>query len=286
VSTRDTRLRLWYERGDSDVVERPFDELDIESESTTYAAELAHPLYRSENASFWMGLAGEIRRSRTFLFGEPFSFVEGPEDGLSKVSVLRFWQDWIYRDLQQVFALRSTTSLGIELFDATDRTNLVPDGQFVSWLLQLQWARRWPWWGIESVLRLDAQLATEPLLGLEQFSLGGFTTVRGYRESTLVRDQGAAASLELRLPLWRAADGRPIVQLCPFADYGVSFNRRRGPTPHPRTLASAGVGLRVSLWRRAYLHVYWGEELREVRDPSVRDLQDTGVHARLELDLF
>ena len=41
VTSRDTLVRLWYHRADSDVEERPFDELDISSEERTYGIRAA-----------------------------------------------------------------------------------------------------------------------------------------------------------------------------------------------------------------------------------------------------
>jgi hemolysin activation/secretion protein len=286
ITARDTRLHFWYDWGKSKIEEKPFDELDIKAESRTYGVGVSHPLYRSLHTDFTIGLDGEYRRSKTYLFGEPFSFAPGPEDGVSKVAVLRFYQAWTYRDRAQVVAARSTFSWGLDALGATQNSGQTPDGQFLAWLGQFQWARRLPWWGIETVFRADIQLSSDPLLSLEQYSLGGHDSVRGYRENTIVRDMGGSASLEVRVPLWRAADGRPIVQLAPFVDFGRAHQRRRGRTPHPLNLASAGVGLRFNITQRVHAQVYWGEELRDVPEPQDRDLQDTGVHFRIFADVF
>jgi hemolysin activation/secretion protein len=287
VTRYDTKLALWYRFGDADVVERPFDELEIESESRTYGIGIHHPLYRSLNTTLTLGLDGELRRSQTFLFGEPFSFAEGVLDGVSKVTVLRLFQEWIYRDAVQVVAARSQFSLGLDALGATVNPGPLADGQFLSWLCQLQWARRLPWYGIESLLRVDIQLSTDPLLPLEQFAVGGPESVRGYRVNQLVRDNGADASLELRIPLWRDGAGRPIVQLAPFVDYGRSwFDGDRLLEPRSDTLWGVGVGLRWAITRRANFEVYYGHALRDVPQPSDHDAQDISVYARLTWDVF
>ena len=104
-------------------------------------------------------------------------------------------------DLNQVIAARSTLSIGLDAFDATQQHGSVPDGQFVTWLGQLQWARRLGDWGIQSIFRTDLQLSNRSLLPMEQCAVGGFNTVRGYRENQLVRDECFIASLELRVPI-------------------------------------------------------------------------------------
>jgi hemolysin activation/secretion protein len=133
---------------------------------------------------------------------------------------------------------------------------------------------------------VDVQLATRPLLPLEQFAVGGPRSVRGYRENQLVRDTGANASFELRIPLWSDDTGRPIVQLAPFVDYGRSQYRKRDLAPRSETLWGVGVGLRVAITRRAQLEVYYGHGLRDVEEPSDRDLQDVSVYAALTWDVF
>jgi hypothetical protein len=64
----------------------------------------------------------------------PFSFSEGPQDGKSKVAVLRLFQDWVNRDAKRVLAARSQFSIGLNAFGATKNDGSVPDGQFFAWL--------------------------------------------------------------------------------------------------------------------------------------------------------
>lgn len=56
------------------------------------------------------------------------------------------------------------------------------------------------------LVRGDVQLSTTSLVPLEQFSLGGFQNVRGYRQDLLLSDNGAFASAEVRLPILRLPD--------------------------------------------------------------------------------
>jgi hemolysin activation/secretion protein len=151
----------------------------------------------------------------------------------------------------------------------------VPDGTFVAWLGQLQWVRRFDsLWGIETLFRTDLQLSTQPLLGLEQFAVGGHATVRGYRENQVVRDQGVVSSIEVRIPVWRSVEGQPIVQLAPFFDIGHSWNKKR-PTDGPRTLPSFGIGLRWAVTRFIHAEIYWGQNINDVYGSG--NLQDHGV---------
>jgi len=101
---------------------------------------------------------------------------------------------------------------------------------------------------LQTAMRLQGQLAWEPLIPSEQFAAGGVDTVRGYLESTAVGDSGAALSLELRSGSVSAGrwlkEGRFLV----FAD-GAWAGIRDALPEQKRTfwLASAGAGLRLRL---------------------------------------
>jgi len=54
--------------------------------------------------------------------------------------------------------------------------------------------------GAQLFVKASGQLADQPLVSSEQFSLGGMDTVRGYLESEVLGDYGAYGTIELRSP--------------------------------------------------------------------------------------
>jgi hemolysin activation/secretion protein len=282
----DTSLELTFQDADSDVVEEPFDDLDIQSDSTTWGIGIRQPVWRTTLFELHLGATGEYRTSETLLLDECFAFVEGTSDCESQVSVLRLSADGVFATRSDVVAARSMVSVGEPVFGATDRSGDIPDSEFVAWLLQLQWAHRLPAWLLESesLVRVDTQLANDQLLGIEKFAVGGLRTVRGYRENQLVRDNGVVASIELRVPVWRDERGRGLVQLAPFFDYGRSWDD--GEVGLADTLTSAGIGVRVAPleWLRGEL--YWGHGFDDIDDEGDYDLQDDGIHFLLTVVAF
>jgi hemolysin activation/secretion protein len=141
---------------------------------------------------------------------------------------------------------------------------------------------------------MDLQLTNSPLFPLEQVSLGGRYTVRGYREVTILRDNSFITTFESRFPLIRWKSGEPMVQFAPFVDvaHGWSLGENRPSaiapsTNFPDTLASVGAGLRWNILPqgRAVFEVYWGQKLRSV--PRIgHTAQDHGVHAGVVVNLF
>ncbi|MEE9412932.1 MAG: ShlB/FhaC/HecB family hemolysin secretion/activation protein [Methylococcales bacterium] len=292
LTARNTRLNVHYSRSDSTVVEKPFDQVDIDSETESFGLTLSHPFYRSVNSQLTTSITIERRHSETFLLGEPFAFATGTDNGKSNVTVLRFANDWVTRSQKQVIALRSSLNFGVDLLGATNNSGNEADGQFFSWLGQIQYVRRL--WDSDNqmILRGNIQLSPDRLLPLEKFAIGGLNNVRGYRENLLVRDNGASASLELRIPVFRLpipylSDSRQdgMIQLAPFFDFGWSEDTD-SPSPGFTTISSAGIGIRWDPHRKVHSELYWGYSFRDINNNSEKGLQDNGIHFLLNIQLF
>jgi hemolysin activation/secretion protein len=277
----DTSLALYFEQYWSEVIEDEFEQFDIESRSQTYGVSLSQPVYRTESLIASLFLAGEWRRSKTYALGHGFQFVPGPsENGVSKLALLRFGQEAFYRSRNLALAARSTLTFGLDVLGATKNPSGVPDGQFFAWLGQIELARRFALLGAQIIARADVQLSDSPLLGLEQFAIGGHSSVRGYHENALVRDNGLIGSLELRVPVFNRSEGIPWLEIGPFVDAGYSWNEDRD-TDGPTTLVGVGIGARVNFSDRIRLVAEWGEALKDLDHEGDFRLQDYGVHLSL-----
>ncbi len=281
----DDSIRLWYSRDDVVVFEEPFEDLDIESESEDFGIGLRLPVIRNANRELSVTLSAERRESRSSLLNLPFSFSDGAENGETEVTVLRLITDWASRDLESVLALRTSLNWGIDAWDPSDSRLSRRDGEFLSILLQGQYIRRLSQTGNQLILRSSVQWTDDALLSLEQYSVGGVSTVRGYRENQLVRDRGATVSAELRLPVdryipWLPYNSRkrrePLLQVAPFVDFGRATNVH-SDNDTIRSIGSAGFGLLFRLNDTIRCDLYWGCPFRNV-DTAEHDLQDDGIH--------
>jgi hemolysin activation/secretion protein len=274
----------------SEVVTDPFRVVDIESAYRSLTFGARQPLLRTSRQRLTLDLSFGVQESETFLLGQPFSFSPGVDDGESRISVLRFAQEYVDRSPEQVLALRSSFSLGVDVLDATARSDdTLPDGQYLSWLGQAQAARRLV--GRTSVIGgLRAHLANDSLLPLAQVAIGGFDTVRGYRENALVDDNALLASIEgrvplldLRLPDLTPADHDSRLYLAPFVDAGTSWSHADGFGGRT-TILGAGIGLRWAPAPNLDLTVYYGEALSDLETPPGEDdLQDVAIYIQFGL---
>jgi hemolysin activation/secretion protein len=284
LNRRDLTFDAFMRFTDTDVVENPFSELDIEAQGRTLALRLSQPVLRSRNQQLTLAGGLDLRESQTSLLGIPFGFSPGvPDDGKVKLSVLRFIQNWNTRNRNRVIALLSTFSLGIDAFGATTNEGDLPSGEFFSWLGQIQYLQRFGKRGNQLFVRFDTQLTNDPLFTLEQFAVGGLYSVRGYRKNLEVRDKGYSGTVELRLPVVRKQTGQSLLQLIPFFDSGGSwFNDRE--TPEPQEVSSLGLGLRWDPDPKVRLEAYYGYALNDV--PNEGDsIQDDGFNFVLTADL-
>ena len=292
VNPKDVRIFGSASYSDSDVVEEPFNAIDVESESWSLALGVSHPIVKTLDDDVALDMSLERKRSTTFLLGRRFSFAEGVKNGRSNVTAWRLTKQWRHRKRDQALALRSTESIGLGFLGATQNEGDTPDGRFFTWLGQVQYARRLPWVDWQFALRGDVQLTPDALLPIERIAIGGATTVRGYRENQLVTDNGWVASAELRVPIWNlgvpglseaAGDGQ--ISLTPFVDAGGGWNVET-PDPDDELLFSAGGGLRWRISSALDLRLDVGVPIRDVPDPDDHDLQDYGVHFGLSARLF
>ncbi|GAB4207466.1 MAG: ShlB/FhaC/HecB family hemolysin secretion/activation protein [Coleofasciculaceae cyanobacterium] len=235
----------------SNVIESPFDRLDISSKSRYYELSFRQPIIQTPTQEFNLGLTLSHQRSQTFLGIDeigPFPLAPGAdEQGRTRVSAVRFFQEWTKRSSQDVLAFRSQFSLGLNVLGATINENGEPDSRFFAWRGQGQWARLLAPDTL-LLLKTDMQLSDNRLLGLEQFGIGGQATVRGYRQDFLLKDNGLLASAEVRLPILRVPQVKGLLQVAPFFDVGTAWDNgnESSDAEIPNTLLSTGLGL---LWR-------------------------------------
>jgi hemolysin activation/secretion protein len=274
LNPRNGTLNLSYGNTSSHVIESPFELIDIESSSRYFDLTFRQPVIQTPSRELALGLTASRRESNTSLLNIPFPLSEGAdEEGRTRVSALRFFQEWTQRGAQEVIAFRSQFNIGLGVLNATVNDKS-PDSRFLSWRGQGQWVRLL---APDTVLlvRGDLQLADRSLLPIEQIGLGGFGSIRGYRQDLLLADNGALASAELRLPILRMRQWQGILHLIPFVDVGTAWNNN-GTNPKPDTLASVGLGLQLALGNVLQARLDWGIPLISV-DSRERTLQEKGL---------
>ncbi|MEL7313541.1 MAG: ShlB/FhaC/HecB family hemolysin secretion/activation protein, partial [Cyanobacteria bacterium J06559_3] len=288
INARNGTIGFNFTSTDSEVIEEPFTVLDIFSDSTTYELFYRQPLIQTPTQEFALSLRASHRESQaefleTINDGEPipFSGTGADAEGRTRVTALRFGQEWISRNSEQVIALLSEFSFGLDLLDATIQP-VAPDGRFFLWRGQGQWVRSL---GPDSlfILRGNVQLADRPLLPNEQFSFGGQRAGRGYRLNTLLRDNGWFLSTEFRFPLFRVPEQNIVTQIAPFFEVGGGWNE--GAIPETEFLTSTGLGLIFQLDDDLTARLDWAIPLSDF-ETTGNSLQDSGIYFSIQATPF
>ena len=258
VTPYGTRAGVSYSRSAIEIIDGPFEAIEVEGDSETFALNFSHPLYNAGpfillgNAAASLGRSSTDQSSVTITddetrkgtvgltasyFGPTFSLTLSPSISLAHAD-LKIVDSEIDFTL---FQLSGNASLKLD-----ERTLLVARGY--------------------------AQASNQSLLpGSDLFQIGGPATVRGYPTSAVSGDSGYYANLELYHSLDRFIEG---LEGFAFVDNGTTF----ADFPSHVTLTSAGLGANYNWNDRLRAEVSVGIPL--ARD-EVPDQGDATFYARL-----
>ncbi|MEL7008078.1 MAG: ShlB/FhaC/HecB family hemolysin secretion/activation protein [Cyanobacteria bacterium J06588_4] len=292
LNARDGTLGVNFRWGKNEIIQSSFEEIDIDIRTRNYGLTWRQPLWQkatpevSQELAF--GVTAARRESDGTIMDEPQPLTPGAdEEGEIRTSVISLEQEWLQRNRQQVISARSQFNFGIDVLDATVLED-EPDSQFFSWRGQFSYLRSLgrPQRGISPtvLLRSELQLAAEALISTEQFSLGGATTVRGYRQDALLSDSGFLAAAEFRLPVARFEPVDATLQFAPFIDFGTGWNNDAEELEFS-TLIGTGFGLLLQTPERFSARFDWGIPLINSDDQG-SSLQEDGVYLQLEYSFF
>lgn len=133
-------------------------------------------------------------------------------------------------------------------------------------------------WQLRAIV--NGQYTRDALVPGEQFGAGGASSVRGFLEREFANDVGATLNLEAYTPNLCQRDGLSC-RLLSF--YDTAHLRRNEALPGELdriTIASAGLGVRLTMSTRASLQLDWGHVTRP--GPSAR-ADANRLHLRLAL---
>ena len=294
VNPRNGTVGFNYRLTNNKIVEPPLDDLNLRVASREYELAFRQPIIQratsTVNQEFALSVTAARRESNSSIQRVDFPIFPGADErGRTRISELKFTQEWLQRSRKDVVAARSDFNFGIGAFNATIN-NDEPDSRFFVWQGQFLYSRLLspatgrPAIGPTMLFRSNVQLTGDSLLSIKQFSLGGQATVRGYRQDALLTDNGVSASAELRLPIARVPDVQGTLQIAPFIDVGAGWNTTVD-NPNPNTLVGVGLGLLWQMGDRLTARFDWGIPLVDVNNRR-RSLQESGVYFQLDYKAF
>jgi hemolysin activation/secretion protein len=290
LNSYETSLAVNGDYSTSEIVSEPFAVLDIEGKTLGYGLTLRQPLVHSLQTELALSLGVQRQHVESFLLGEPFSFSASDPDGVSDVTMIHFAQEWVRRSSSRVIAIRSSFNVGVAALHASVGGDA--DGRFVEWLGQGEWLQKIDWLSSTIGFKLQGHVSNDSLPAFRKYALGGASSVRGYRENLITRDNGVLASLEWSVPVVRwpvpwLSDGQEDGQIAvvPFADYGCGWDYL-DEYNEPIDLASVGLGVQWRIGRNSGIDLRFAKALIS-RESLTYDkvLQDDGIHFSVRVGL-
>ncbi|MDJ0730938.1 MAG: ShlB/FhaC/HecB family hemolysin secretion/activation protein [Crocosphaera sp.] len=221
------------------ITQNPLDDFNITGNKQIYEVSFRQPLWRDLSDEFALSVGFRYQNGQTLINGE----LAPIENARNRSTILQFGQDYLSRDEQGFWFLRSQFNWGVDLFDATIRSGSTPDSRFFSWLFQGQRIQRWDENNL-MIVKAELQLTPDPLLPDQWFIIGGAESVRGYRQNIRFGDNGFRLSIENRMTIMRNNLNQSSLEIAPFLDMGsVWFADENSNSPSQKFLMGTGLGL-------------------------------------------
>lgn len=237
----------------------PFKDFNIEGNSYNYGGFITHPFIRTRRFDLIGDIGVNFRQSTTF-FDEVTLFT-------TQVRSLTVGLTADVRDKYGRTNIRNSFTNGLDLLGGNARFF-----KYNGSLTRIHSFGK----GIIGIFRAATQLTDDRLPPIEQFQVGGSSTVRGYSEGLLIGDNGYLFSAEIRFPLPFLPEKigklavKDRIRALVFVDHGAAFVDDGDTTSphHNNFLTGVGFGLRGSITKYISGRVDWGFGLGRREDPQ------------------
>lgn len=250
-----------------------FKAIDYKGDAHITTIGMKNPIYKGRNVNVDLNTNFNIKEGEyTFGYG-------GHKFNASEYSIrtLETGLQMVQRDKAGRTYVNAGANIGLPILGSHD------DSQFMALnggVVRQFWL---PGKGV-AIMRFNGQVSPDSNIPtIEQFQMGGFQTVRGYDEGTLLGKSGFTAGLQVNvpipflpksLPIWKNGDNvyrlpiRDRIQLIGFYDCG--YARVKDYDLGAEFLQSVGTGLRVYLTKYLTASVDFGFPIGERPDGSHR----------------
>lgn len=259
LGSKGTKIGASFDFSSIKISNGPYKDFNIEGNAYNYSGFISQEFINTRKFSFSGDLGINFRQSTTFFQEIPLFTTQVR----SLVAGLNFQ----LRDKYGYWSSRHSFDNGLDLLGGNVRFF-----KYDGYLTRVHNFGH----GVLGIFRGAVQLTDDRLPPLEQFQIGGSSTVRGYSEGLLLGDNGYFLSAELRFPLMFLPEKigklpiRDRIRGAIFVDHGGAFpDDGKTSTPHHTDyLTGVGLGLRGSLTKYLIGRVDWGFGLDRREDPQ------------------
>jgi len=271
LNKKGTRLGGSYMFGNTDISDGIYKSFDINSKTNAFAIYLVHPLVDKNRFSLSSNTSVNFKNSDTTI--SQFSYTKMRDMNLAVGVNGRYnFNNGVLYSSQYV----TNGFISDKKLDTTSYfTKYNGDAFYIHYFKH----------GIILTAKAGVQYVPQDVSFMEQYQIGGISTVRGFSEGLFLGQTAYFGSLETLLPIPLLPKEVPIpftenkkfklrdnIKFAAFTDHGAVY-RNGETTTHRNYLTSAGLGLRVSLTKFITARLYWGFGIgkdREINQPTAR----------------
>ena len=256
VNRHGTRAGVSYMYGKSKVTSGEYKDFDLISKTTTISAYVTHPLIDTSKGKLNISTSINEKFSTAEIAGMRYSNYRDYSVAVGLGGNYNFEKSVFYGS---TYVTRGTINDKIR-HDHENFTKFNADGYYVHYLP----------WGIVGTFKAGGQYSPDNIAYVEQYQIGGISSVRGYSEGVVMAPSSYYASAEMLFPIpflpetidVPFTDGksyrlRDSVKFASFIDHGVIFPHK-GKINRTDVLFSYGFGLRAAVNKYVSTRFYVG----------------------------
>ena len=257
VNRYGTRAGVSYMFGKSKVTSGEYKDFDLNAKTNTYSGYISHPLIDTIKGKLNVNTSLNYKTSTSKISGFKYSDFKDTNVAIGLGGNYNFEKSVFYGSLYSTNGvIKDKIRHENEHF-----TKFNADAYYIHYLP----------WGIIGTLKAGGQYSPDNIAYVEQYQIGGISSVRGYSESLLMAPSAYYTSLEMLFPIpflpetidvpFSKKDDtfrlRDAVKFAAFLDHGGIFYHE-GKAHRENFLLSDGVGLRIAINKYLSARAYVG----------------------------
>lgn len=256
INRKGTRLGFTYMYGDNHVTSGQYRDFNLRANTHIFSSYITHPIKDTEKFQLNFNTSANIKLSSASVMDFRYSHYQDYNIAVGLGGRYNFKRSVLFGS---VYSTNGVIRDGMRE-NSNYFTKVNADGYYIHYLPK----------GIIATLRVGGQYSPNNIPYIEQYQIGGISSVRGYTESILLAPKSYFASVELLFPIpflpetvknpFDREQGfrlRDAVKFATFFDHGAVF-AYHVPVGSINFLASVGAGLRFAISKYITARFYVG----------------------------
>ncbi len=260
INRKGTRLGGSYMYGKSKVMGGDYKDFDLNANTHVFSTYLSHPLIDTQKTQLKINTSANIKLSTADISGFQYTNYKDYNLAFGLGGRFNFNKSVLFGS---VYSTNGIIRDDIRSFSQYF-TKINADGYYIHYLPK----------GIIATVRAGGQYSPQDIPFIEQFQIGGISSVRGYSESLLLGGNSYFVSMEMLFPIpflpeeikipFNKKDGifrlKDSIKLALFMDNGAIIPNH-GKTGTTNFLSSVGAGIRLAISKFLTARIYIGVPL-------------------------